>query len=75
MEVTFTGQAPEADEVAAVLAAIMGVFASSSQPQVTSVNQDDSNWRFSGRWWNAPVVKRNRPSYLAGQSLFPDRGN
>lgn len=64
MELTFGRQEPENDEVAAIVAAVMNSVMSNSRSTVSPLSQDDSTWRFSGRWWNSPVTARNRPSYL-----------
>lgn len=64
MELTFGRQEPENDEVAAIVAAVVSSMVSNSKPKASLLKQDGSTWRFSGRWWNSPVVTRKRPSYL-----------
>ncbi|MCL5076801.1 MAG: hypothetical protein M1288_01585 [Actinobacteria bacterium] len=63
MEILYGQMAPEDQEVAAIIAAAVHQLMSSSKSSSLPLKQDDTNWRFSGRWWNKPVTARSRPSY------------
>ena len=51
---------PSPEEMAAITAAIEVLW---PRPQADVETPDDSpTWRFSGRWWNKPIVaRRERP--------------
>ena len=50
---------PQEDEAAAISAAVTLAMSSSAvEPEVKTIPR----WRFSGRWWSAPVAsRRSRP--------------
>ena len=50
---------PQEDEAAAIAAAVtLAMSASAPEPEVKTIPR----WRFSGRWWSAPVAsRRSRP--------------
>jgi len=54
--------APTEEEAAAIMEAIVALW---PKPQTSpSVNQPNTSWRFSGRWWNeSAVTRRTRPGY------------
>jgi len=50
---------PQEDEAAAIAAAVtLAMSAVAPEPAVRSIPR----WRFSGRWWSAPIAsRRSRP--------------
>ncbi len=50
---------PQEDEAAAIAAAVtLAMSTEDAEPEVKTIPR----WRFSGRWWSAPVAaRRSRP--------------
>ena len=50
---------PQEDEAAAIAAAVtLALSAAAPEPEVKEIPR----WRFSGRWWSAPITsRRSRP--------------
>jgi hypothetical protein len=53
--------APTDEEAAAIVAAIEVAWPRAGAP---SLEDDESRWRWSGRWWTKPIpLRRDRPWY------------